>query len=93
MEDWIGVVSNFRHLLGNIGPTLQQMFEPQPCPEKGITGAQELFHWGLSSLIRFRIHEHGKNFNRIMYNMETLVFCLWWFQQVGVPSRLSIPSC
>jgi hypothetical protein len=48
-----------------------------------ISGAQQLFQSGLQSLIRASGHLRGKNFNRIMYNIEVLVFCLWWFRVVG----------
>ena len=48
-----------------------------------IRGAQQLFQSGLQSLIRVRGHQHGKNFNKIMYNVEVLVFCLWWFRMVS----------
>jgi hypothetical protein len=47
-----------------------------------ISGAQRLFQSGLQSLSRVRGHHHGKNFNKIMYNIEVLVFCLWWFRMV-----------
>jgi hypothetical protein len=48
-----------------------------------ISGVQQLFQSGLQSLIRASGHLRGKNFNRIMYNIEVLVFCLWWFRVVG----------
>jgi hypothetical protein len=48
-----------------------------------ISGVQHLFQSGLQSLIRVRGHQYGKNFNKIMYNVEVLVFCLWWFRMVG----------
>lgn len=54
-----------------------------PEPNASASVAQELFQCGLTSLIRARVHERGKSFNRIMYNMEVLVFCLWWFRVVG----------
>lgn len=55
-----------------------------------ISGAQQLFQSGLQSLIRAGGHQRGKHFNKIMYNIEVLVFCLWWFRVVGT-CRLSIP--
>lgn len=54
-----------------------------PVPRESTSGPQELFKFGLSSLIRAGVHERGRSFNKTMYNMEVLVFCLWWFRVVG----------
>jgi hypothetical protein len=54
---------------------------PLSFPET-VNTEQHRFQAGLQSLSRAFAYQAGSNYNKIMYNIEVLVFCLWWFGMV-----------
>ena len=48
---------------------------------------QKIFLAGLQSLNRASLHLSGKFYSKIMFNIEVLVFCLWWFGAVNISTN------
>jgi hypothetical protein len=63
--------------------------KPQPVAAQAVSAVhgamsreQQLFQFGMRSLTRAIEHQAAKKYDKVMYNIEVLVFCLWWFGAV-----------
>jgi hypothetical protein len=73
-------VQNFRSMY---------IHKPQPVAAQAVSAVhgamsreQQLFQFGMRSLTRAIEHQAAKKYDKVMYNIEVLVFCLWWFGAV-----------
>lgn len=53
-----------------------------PMEVESSTSEHRVFHAGLQSLRRAQRYKCATLYNKVMYNIEVLVFCLWWFGAV-----------
>jgi hypothetical protein len=58
-----------------------------PAFTEGMNKEQQLFESGIRSLSRAHQHLVAKSLNKIMYNVEVLVFCLWWLGAVAISTE------
>jgi hypothetical protein len=83
----MGNLQNWPKLVHNFRTAAEKKDEILSLPDMSsllICGSTEekCFHVGLQSLVRARIHKIAKDFNKIMYNIEILVFTIWWIAVV-----------
>ena len=72
------MVSNFRRLYtSSLHAPGHDFSLPAPTDDR-----QQIFHAGIWSLTRAHQHQSAKIYNKVMFNIEVLVFSLWWFGSV-----------
>jgi hypothetical protein len=58
------------------------------APTDHITADERMFHVGVAALARAQQHQAGKQYNKVLYNIDVMVFSIWWCAMV-----LSFFSC
>lgn len=80
LKDWPKLVSNFR----KSHDTRIYVPNDQPIPAIASSSSEEqkFFHSGILNMIRAHRSGVGMNYKKVMFNIDVLVFCLWWFGAV-----------
>jgi hypothetical protein len=86
LNDWPEVVVEFRKLYNSRGIRPPTTLTVPEMPDMH----QKIFYAGVQSLTRASSHQAGKFYNKVMYNIEVLVFSLWWFGAVSTLSPGSV---
>lgn len=81
LKDWPNLVNNFRKSYDTRPEVSTE--NPIPAIDKSSSEEQKLLHAGIHNLLRANRRQAGKNFMKVMFNIDVLVFCLWWFGAVS----------
>lgn len=83
LQNWPEVIVKFRNIYQS---GLRNSFAPTLSFPTTVNKDQHIFQVGLQSLSRAFEYQTGTHYYKVMYNIEVLVFCLWWFGMVRICS-------
>jgi hypothetical protein len=81
LKDWTSIIATFKRLHTS---RLHEsnMADAQTTVEPIYNADQQHFQVGLQALRHARNHQINTNYGKILYNVDVLVFCIWWFATV-----------
>ena len=80
LKDWPKLVTDFRKSYDTRMAAPNET--PIPVISSSSTQEQKYLHTGVHNLLRAHRRQVGKNYLKMMFNIDILVFCLWWFGAV-----------
>jgi hypothetical protein len=77
LQQWPNILTKFRKIY-----EARQHWVPTPIRPAPVTEKQSQFEIGIETLRSMNMHQVSKDYEKVMHNMDVLVFSIWWLLTV-----------
>jgi len=89
LQDWPKILFEFQELHMTHRAREQEVLVSRQENLEGLTREQIYFHTAMHNLQQAHTFDNNRKYNKVMFNIEILIFCIWYFGAVSV-SAMSV---